>query len=123
MVRMEALACRTFSVHNNRNSLGDVYMPAIDSSQRDERIDLRISTDIKRLLVRAASYSGMSLSGFLVSAASDKAKEVVAGQESLVLSPSDWDAFVRALDRVDAPRPKLESAARHYLDGKHRPDA
>jgi len=37
-------------------------------SQRDERIDLRVSGDLKTLLSRAAAYSGMSLSSFLISA-------------------------------------------------------
>ncbi len=83
-------------------------------SQRDERIDLRISPDLKTLLSRAASYSGMSLSSFLVSIACARAKEVVAEHESLTLSPHDWEAFIAALDGADRPRPKLEAAARRY---------
>lgn len=35
-------------------------------TQRDQRIDLRVSADLKTLLSRAAAYSGMSLSSFLV---------------------------------------------------------
>lgn len=33
-------------------------------TQRDERIDLRVSADLKTLLSRAAAYSGMPLSSF-----------------------------------------------------------
>jgi uncharacterized protein (DUF1778 family) len=58
------------------------------TSQRDERIDLRVSADLKSLLSRAASYSGMSLSSFLVSTAADCAKEVVAEHETLTLPPA-----------------------------------
>ena len=93
-------------------------MTTTNSPQRDERIDLRITADVKQLLVRAASYSEMSLSRFLESAASAKAREVVAEQEAIVLSPADWNAFLSALDDDDVPRPRLEAAARRYLDGK-----
>jgi uncharacterized protein (DUF1778 family) len=88
----------------------------VNMTQRDERIDLRVSTDLKTLLSRAAAYSGMSLSSFLVSVASDRAKEVVAQHETLTLSSRDWDAFLTALDQADKPRPRLEAAARRYRE-------
>jgi len=84
------------------------------TSQRDERIDLRVSADLKTLLSRAASYCGMSLSSFLVSIAADRAKEVVAEHETLTLTPRDWEAFLAALDEPDRPRPRLAAAARRY---------
>lgn len=84
------------------------------TTTRDDRIDLRISPDLKALLSRAASYRGMSLSSFLVSIAADRAKEVVAEHETLTLTPRDWDAFLAALDNADRPRPRLAAAARRY---------
>lgn len=92
-------------------------------SQRDERIDLRLSGEIKTLLARAASYSGMSLSGFLLSAAADKARQVVAEQEMLTLSARDWETFLAALDQTEQPRPKLEAAARRYQNRRTGADA
>jgi uncharacterized protein (DUF1778 family) len=97
----------------------DAMMSAA-TSQRDERIDLRVSSDLKTLLSRAASYAGMSLSSFLVSSAADRAKEVVAEHETLTLSPRDWDAFLSALDDADRPRPQLEAAARRYQSRRER---
>ncbi|MBI3375166.1 MAG: DUF1778 domain-containing protein [Betaproteobacteria bacterium] len=82
--------------------------------QRDERIDLRVSEELKTLLARAASYSGMSLSSFLVSSASQRAKEVVAGREMLTLTTRDWRAFLTGLDKAERARPALEAAARRY---------
>lgn len=82
--------------------------------QRDERIDLRLSSDMKVLLGRAAAYSGMSLSGFLVASAAEQAKSLIAEHESLTLSPRDWDAFLTALDESDKPRPKLAAAMHRY---------
>ncbi|MFL6198430.1 MAG: DUF1778 domain-containing protein [Thermoanaerobaculia bacterium] len=90
------------------------------TSQRDDRIDLRISPDLKALLSRAASYCGMSLSSFLVSIAADRAKEVVAEHETLTLTPRDWEAFLAALDEADRPRPRLAEAARRYRSRRER---
>lgn len=90
------------------------------TSQRDERIDLRVSSDLKTLLSRAASYCGMSLSSFLVSIAADRAKEVVAEHETLTLTPRDWDAFLAALDDTDRPRPRLAAAVRRFRNRHER---
>ena len=88
---------------------------AISTTGRDERIDLRVSAELKTLLAQAASYSGMSLSGFLVSSASERAKEVVAKRETLTLTTRDWRAFLSSLEKTERRRPKLEAAAKRYL--------
>lgn len=84
------------------------------AKQRDERIDLRLSSEMKGLLARAASYSGMSLSAFLVASAAERAKSLVAEHESLMLTSRDWEAFLTALDESDKPRPKLAAAIQRY---------
>ncbi len=84
------------------------------TSHRDERIDLRLSTELKALLARAASYSGMSLSSFLVTSASKRAKELVAERETITLTARDWKAFLAALDEPERRRPRLEKAAKRY---------
>lgn len=84
------------------------------TTQRDERIDLRLSAELKALLARAASYSGMSLSSFLVSSASKRAREVVAKRETFTLTARDWRAFLGGLDKADRRRPRLEKAAKRY---------
>ncbi len=55
------------------------------TSQRDERIELRMPADL-----------------------------VIAEHEALSLSPRDWEAFLAALDESDRPRPRLAAAARRY---------
>ncbi len=79
-----------------------------------ERIDLRTSPEIKELLVRAATTSGMTISAFLISAAQERAKRVLAENETLILSAHDWETFFRVLDANDKPRPKLKAAAKRY---------
>jgi uncharacterized protein (DUF1778 family) len=54
-----------------------------NTTQRDERIDLRVSAGLKTFLSRATAYSGMSLSSFLVSVASDHAKQVIAEHKTV----------------------------------------
>jgi uncharacterized protein (DUF1778 family) len=88
---------------------------AISTTERDERIDLRVSAELKTLLARAASYSGMSLSGFLVSSASERAKEVMAKRETLTLTARDWRVFLSGLEKPERRRPRLEAAAKRYL--------
>lgn len=92
-------------------------------AQRDERIDLRVSSDLKTLFARAASYAGMSLSSFLVAAAAERAKEVVAEHETQNLTPRDWQAFLAVLDAPERPRPNLKAAAVRYQKRRAKRDA
>lgn len=87
-------------------------MPAI--AHTFERIDLRTSPEIKELLVRAASTSGMSVSAFLLVAAQERARRVLAESEMLTLTPRDWKAFFLALDNADKPRPRLSAAMKRH---------
>ena len=80
-----------------------------------KRIDLRTSSEIKSLIVRAAATSGVSLSAFLIASAQERAKQILAESETLTLSPRDWNAFFSALDKADKPRPALKTAATNYL--------
>ena len=89
--------------------------PSTTLNQPFERIDLRTSPEIKALIVRAASTTGVSLSAFLIACAQERARQVLAETETLTFSPRDWNAFFAALDNADKPRPKLEAAAQDYL--------
>jgi uncharacterized protein (DUF1778 family) len=91
-------------------------------AHRDERIDLRVKAEVKEILARAAAYTGESLSHFLVSAASERARTIVTEQETRTLTQHDWKAFLAGLDDADRARPKLEAAAKRYMKrrtGKH----
>jgi uncharacterized protein (DUF1778 family) len=82
---------------------------------RGERIDVRLSAELKSLLGRAAAHSRMSLTGFLVSAATQKAQELLAERERLTLSARDSQAFLAALDKPARRRPRLERALKRYV--------
>lgn len=81
-----------------------------------ERIDLRTSPEIKELIVRAATTAGMSVSAFLLGAAQERARQILAATEMITLTAKDWHAFARALDNTDKPRPKLSAAIQHHRD-------
>lgn len=81
-----------------------------------ERIDLRTSSEIKELIVRAASTAGMSVSAFLLGTAQERAKQILAEQETISLTSRDWNAFAKALDNADKPRPKLSVAIQRHRD-------
>jgi len=85
-----------------------------------ERIDLRTSPEIKELIVRAASSAGMSVSAFLLGAAQDRAKQILAEQEMVTLTSRDWNAFAQALDDADRPRPKLAAALKRHDEWRQR---
>jgi len=89
-------------------------MPIV--AQAHERIDLRTSPEIKELIVRAASTAGMSVSAFLLGTAQERAKQILAEQEMITLSSRDWNAFAKALDNADKPKPKLSAAMKHQRE-------
>lgn len=86
------------------------------STGTNERIDLRTSPEIKELIVRAASTAGMSVSAFLLGSAQEKAKQILAENETITLSARDWNAFAKALDKTEKPRPKLAAAMKRHRD-------
>ncbi len=86
------------------------------STQTHERIDLRTSPEIKELIVRAATTAGMSVSAFLLGTAQERAKQILADTEMMTLSAQDWNAFAKALDNTDKPRPKLSAAMKRHRE-------
>lgn len=89
-------------------------MPII--AEAHERIDLRTSPEIKELIVRAASTAGMSVSAFLLGTAQERAKQILAEREMITLTSRDWNAFAKALDNADKPKPKLSAAMKRHRE-------
>ena len=86
------------------------------AAQAHERIDLRTSPEIKDLIVRAASTAGVSVSAFLLGTAQERAKQILAESEMISLTARDWNAFAKALDNTNKPRPKLSAAIKRHRD-------
>lgn len=79
---------------------------------RSERIDVRTTPSMKRLLQEAAETAHKSVSEFLLDSALTAAAETLADRRLFVLDQEQWDAFMAALDAPPKPRPRLERLLR-----------
>ncbi len=87
-------------------------MPYIGSmATRTKRIEMRADPDSEALITAAAAACRLSVSAFVLEAATDRAGRVL-GRADLTLMPADqFDALVAALDTPDEA-PRLAEAAR-----------
>ena len=70
-------------------------------STKTARLDLRLTSEQRELLERAATIAGSSVASYSITALLDAASRSLARAHTLVLSESDWDEFVAALDTPD----------------------
>jgi len=75
---------------------------------KSERIDVRASTPVKRLLQEAARAAHKNVSEFLLEAGINAANQTLADRLRFELTPVQWDAFQAALDRPVVSKPKLK---------------
>lgn len=75
-----------------------------------DRLDLKLSSDDKDLLMQAATIEGMSLAAFVRSAAKKQASEAILRERQLQLSQRDFDAFHAAIHEPFLPALPLEEA-------------
>ena len=79
------------------------------------RITARVDTDTQSLLTQAAALAGISsINSFVLSAAIEKAKEIIERERSLKLSQRDALMLVEALDSAPKPNARLQQASRLY---------
>lgn len=79
-----------------------------------ERIELRLSPEHKRIIEQAAALKGHnSVSGYAVVELLERAREIVDENEVRLLSKRDWERFNEVLDGKK-PNAKLEAAAEAF---------
>lgn len=76
------------------------------------RFDMRINSQAKTMIERAALITGQTLTDFAISNLVQSAMETIERYEKLVLSNRDRDRFLAALDRPAKPLPALAKAKR-----------
>lgn len=81
-------------------------------SDRRARINMRISERQERELRAAADLSGETLTGFVLSAATERAQQVLERAERISVSMDSFERFVAALDAPAEPMPTLRRYAR-----------
>jgi uncharacterized protein (DUF1778 family) len=79
---------------------------------REDRIELRATKDEKRLLAAAAAYERLDLTSFIMRTVLPIAREVVEGNERIVLSERDAGRVLELLESPPEPTPALVNAAR-----------
>lgn len=79
------------------------------------RITARVDIDTQDLLTKAAALAGMSsINSFVLSAAIEKAKQVIEREQTLKLSQADAALLMEALDKPTTENAKLKIAAKRY---------
>ncbi|SEI37812.1 Uncharacterized conserved protein, DUF1778 family [Azotobacter beijerinckii] len=77
------------------------------TTTNSERINLRASTEAKRVIETAANLLGTTVSAFMLGQAYEAAKRVLAEHELLILSAKDRDQLLALLDSPPAPNAEL----------------
>lgn len=79
------------------------------------RLVAKTSPEIKEFIQRAADYSGLTLSQFLIESAMDKARGVIEQTETLHISMAGAKTLISALDNPPKANNKLLKAAQGYM--------
>ena len=75
------------------------------------RIETRVSVAARRRIDRAAALQGSTLSAFIVSAAVERADEVLAAHDTTTVPAEYFDRLLAAIDKPN-PAPRLRAAAK-----------
>lgn len=78
------------------------------------RITARVPASVQSLLEEAAASIGVPLNSFVVTAAVEKAYELLASERSIKLGFKDAELFSQLLDNPPAPNAALLEAGRRY---------
>jgi uncharacterized protein (DUF1778 family) len=78
------------------------------STNRTEKLDLRLSKSAKQTLQAAALAARKSVSEFVLETALSEAEERLADRRIFTLDAKRWEAFVTALDAPPRRHPRLE---------------
>ena len=81
---------------------------------RTERLEARVTPELKALLVRAAELQGSSLSDFMTKHLREAANCTIREHGRLVLDAKEREVFITALLNPPAPNENLRKAAERY---------
>lgn len=84
----------------------------IQANQKSERIDVRTTPAVKRVLQQAAATANKTVTEFLIDSALTEAAEVLADRRVFFLDENQWQEFMAALDAPPSSMPRLERLLR-----------
>jgi uncharacterized protein (DUF1778 family) len=79
------------------------YTRRMANSMKSERLELRLTSDQKQDIERAAAISGRSVTDFSVPLLVEGAGEVIRHERELKMSKHAWEAFNQVLDEPAKP--------------------
>ena len=80
------------------------------SALKESRLNIRCNSRARDLLDEAATYSHLSVSEFVLSHALASAEAVIQANKNITLKPTDFQAFLDALDAPTKPNAALKKA-------------
>ncbi len=85
------------------------------TAKSESRINVRLSRELKQTIEEAAAALGQTISEFTISTVIREARQVLQDSQITRLTNRDRDAFLAALESIDAkPNDAMKSAARRY---------
>lgn len=72
------------------------------------RMELKTTDDLKQMLSKAASLSGLDVSAFVLSSAEERARAVIEHHDSLSLSVKEQERFLAVLSNPPKATAKLK---------------
>jgi uncharacterized protein (DUF1778 family) len=86
-------------------------MPMVEPAKsKRETLNLRIKSELRELIDRAAAATGRNRTDFMLDAARRAAGEAVLDQTIFAVSPKAYAQFLERLDRPPQPNPRLRRA-------------
>lgn len=85
----------------------------MSTARNEARINVRLSSELKRTIEEAATLLGQSVSEFMVSTMVRESRQVIEEANVTRLSDRDRDLFLEALENAE-PNEKLKAAAQRY---------
>lgn len=75
---------------------------------RTTTLNIRTSNETKHLFQEVAAMLGTTVSGFLLSSATEKAYQLIQNKNHFLLNDDDWDKLCNKLDQDPARNLKLQ---------------
>lgn len=85
---------------------------------KTQRMEARVSPEERARIEQAAALKGLSVSAFMVSAAVERAGEVIEAATETVVPADYFDALLAALDEADAATHLARAADRAARRGR-----
>ena len=76
---------------------------------KEDRINIRVSSEVKSLLTRAAKTKNVSVSEFIVESAVQEAHETILDRSLFVLPAEDFDQLAKMLEPSEENNRRIEN--------------